>query len=57
MTIAEKLIKEGMEKGMEKGKLEEKRAMAKKLIAKGIDLLVITEITELAEEEIKKLMI
>lgn len=56
MTIAEELLKEGMEKGMEKGKLEEKREITKKLIAKGLDISTIIQITELSEEEVKRLL-
>lgn len=60
MTIAEELLKEGMEKGIEKGiekgKLDEKRDIAKKLMAKGLDMNTIIQITELDEEEVKKLL-
>lgn len=64
MTIAEKLVKEGMEKGikkgmekgMEKGKLQEKKEVARKLIAKGLDINSIAEITGLTETEIKEII-
>ena len=64
MTIAEKLITEGMEKGiakglergleegMEKGKLE----VAENLLRLGMEVDMIIKATGLAEEEIRKLM-
>ena len=59
MTIAEALIqkgkieglKEGEEKGIEKGKIED----AKKMLAEGFDVALITKITGLTVEEIEKL--
>ncbi|WHE07047.1 Rpn family recombination-promoting nuclease/putative transposase [Thermoanaerobacterium thermosaccharolyticum] len=56
----EKGIKEGIEKGIEegikKGAKEEKIAIAKKLLKNGMSIDKIAEITELSEDEIKKLM-
>ena len=52
MTLAEKLIMEGMEKGVEKGKLE----VAKNLLELGIEMEKIVKATGLPEDEIKKLM-
>lgn len=52
MTIAEKLITEGMEKGMEKRNLE----VAGNLLALGIETDKIVKATGLTEDEIKKLM-
>ncbi|TCW36726.1 putative transposase/invertase (TIGR01784 family) [Thermohydrogenium kirishiense] len=56
----EKGIKEGIEKGIEegikKGAKEEKIAIAKKLLKNGMPIDKIAEITELSEDEIKKLM-
>lgn len=41
--------------GVKKGVKKEKKEIAKKMLAKGMDIKVIMEITELTEEEIKKL--
>ena len=46
---------EGMEKGMEKGKAEGRADTAKKMKIKGLDLNLISDITGLSIEEIKKL--
>ena len=46
---------EGMEKGMEKGKAEGRADTAKKMKIKGLDLNLISDITGLSIEEIKRL--
>ena len=52
MTIAESLIEKGIEKG------ERKKAIdtAKRMLAQGFDVAIISKITDLTEEEIKKLL-
>ena len=59
MTIAEQLIKEGMEKGIEKGiekgRLEEKKNVAKKLLSVGLTIEQIVEATDLSIQEIMEL--
>ena len=45
----------GIEQGIEHGKAEEKLSIAKKLKQTGMDIKQISEITGLAEEEIKKI--
>lgn len=55
MTIAEQLIKEGMEKGIEKGRLEEKKNVARKLLSVGLTIEQIVEATDLSIEEIMEL--
>ena len=47
--------KRGMEKGMQKGKKEEKIAIAKKLLEQGVDRKIIIEATSLSEEELDKI--
>ncbi|AKH78308.1 hypothetical protein LEP1GSC034_4893 [Leptospira interrogans str. 2003000735] len=49
MTTAERLISEGMQRGIEKGKLED----ASKMLSKGIDLKTVLEITGLSEKTLK----
>lgn len=55
----EKGIKKGIEKGIEKGKKEglneAKNKMAKKMLDEGIDIELISKITELPKKEIEKL--
>ena len=46
---------EGMEKGMEKGKAKERADTAQKMKIKGLDLNLISDITGLSIEEIKRL--
>lgn len=69
MTIAEELLKEGMEKGilqgmekgilqgiekgMERGMIQERKKLVKNLFAQGLDISVIAKATELSEEEVK----
>lgn len=59
MTIAEQLIKEGMEKGMEKGiekgRLEEKKNVARKLLFAGLEIGQIVDATDLTMEEVMEL--
>lgn len=49
MTTAERLISEGMQRGIEKGKLED----ASKMLSKDIDLKTVLEITGLSEKTLK----
>ncbi len=56
MTILQEREQKGMEKGIELGKLDEKREIARKLMAKGLDMNTIIQVTELDEEEVKKLV-
>ncbi|WP_442496206.1 Rpn family recombination-promoting nuclease/putative transposase [Leptospira interrogans serovar Icterohaemorrhagiae] len=49
MTTAERLISEGMQRGIEKGKLED----ASKMLSKRIDLKTVLEITGLSEKTLK----
>ena len=46
---------EGLKEGIEKGKLAEQISMAKTMKSKNIDINLISEITGLSIEEIKKL--
>lgn len=55
MTIAEQLIKEGMEKGIQKGREEGKREIARKLLYVGLSTEQIVEATDLTMEEVMKL--
>ncbi|MBO8159183.1 Rpn family recombination-promoting nuclease/putative transposase [Thermosyntropha sp.] len=55
MTIAEKLIKEGMEKGIQKGELKAKEETAREAIKAGADLSFTAKITGLSMERIKEL--
>ncbi|WP_339052435.1 Rpn family recombination-promoting nuclease/putative transposase [Candidatus Lariskella endosymbiont of Epinotia ramella] len=52
----EKGIAEGLEKGKVEGKLKEKKALAMRLLAKNTDIQFISEVTELSEAEILKLV-
>ncbi|MCL0106647.1 hypothetical protein M1N78_02955, partial [Peptococcaceae bacterium] len=51
-AVFQKGVQEGIQEGIQKGKLE----VAKKLIARGMEVKEVAEIAELPEEEIKKLM-
>ena len=51
-TIAEKWIQEGIEKGIEKGKIED----AKKMLQLGLNIEQIIEITGLSRDKIENLM-
>ena len=59
MTIAEQLIKEGMEKGMEKGLekgiIEGQRKTAKNLLKLGLTIEQVSEAAELSVEEVAEL--
>lgn len=55
MTIAEQLIKEGMEKGMEKGIKEGERKTARNLIRLGYLAEQVVEATDLTMEEVMEL--
>ncbi len=46
---------EGLERGLEKGRREEREAIALKMILKGQEALEISEATGLSEDEIKAL--
>ena len=46
---------EGRIEGLEEGKIQEKRAIAKEMLNKGLDISLISEITGLTKEEIEKL--
>ncbi len=48
-------LQKGLKKGERKGREKERFAIAKNLLAKGIELQVIVEATGLSEEDIKKL--
>ena len=48
-------IKEGIKEGIEKGKLAEQISMAKAMKSKNMDINLISEITGLTIDEIKKL--
>ncbi len=56
MTLAEKLIMEGMEKGREEGMEKGKLEVAKNLLELGIEIDKIAKATGLPEEEIRKFM-
>ena len=56
--LREKAIRDeaaAMKKAKREGKEEKNKENAKKMLIKGIDIKIISEITELTEEEIKKL--
>ena len=46
---------EGMEKGIAKGRAEEKLSVARKMLAAGLDVKSIADMTGLAEQEIRGL--
>jgi len=48
-------IQEGMQEGSLKGKLEEKRLIAKNLLATGLDIEIIAKVTDLKHAEIESL--
>lgn len=60
MTLAEylkpEIFKRGIEKGIAKGRQEEKIEMAKAMLLKGIDIETVTEVSELSKTEIQKLL-
>lgn len=51
-----KAEKRGMKIGIEQGIEQERRSIAEKLLAKGIDVSEVAEMTELPESEILKLL-
>ena len=55
MTVAEQLINEGIEKGMEKGILEGKKKTARNLFNLGFTVEQVVKATELPVEEVLKL--
>ena len=46
---------EGMKKGLQEGKISEKKDIAKKMLEIGMDIEQIMKITDLSKEEIEKL--
>ncbi|EKS00913.1 hypothetical protein LEP1GSC125_0434 [Leptospira mayottensis 200901122] len=54
VTTAERLISEGIQQGVEKGKIEEKLEVAGKMLKKGIDLKTVLEITGFSEKNLKE---
>lgn len=57
MTLAEKWIQEGIEKGRKEGIQEGIKKVAKNAIVKGIELEAIMDLTGLTLEEIRKEML
>ncbi len=55
MTIAEQLIKEGMEKGIEKGMEKGMEKVAKQMFSDGEDINKIIKYTGLSREDIERL--
>ncbi len=55
MTTAERLRKEGEQRGIEKGEKRQTLYFAKKLLADGHDITYVARLTELPVEEVKKL--
>ena len=55
MTIADKLIEKGIEKGKLEGIQQGKMETAKKLLKKTLDKKTISEVTELSIEQINKI--
>lgn len=55
MTIAQQLEQKGIEKGMEKGRINEALKIARNLLQRGISHDVILEVTGLSERELKQL--
>jgi predicted transposase/invertase (TIGR01784 family) len=49
-------IAEGIEQGLEKGKLEEKFAIAKGMLAEGLSIEIIAKLTSLTHDEIQSLI-
>ena len=48
-------MKKGREEGMKKGREEEKLAIAKSMLSKGLDVALIGELTGLSSRELEKL--
>ena len=55
MSLAEKLKNEGMEKGIEKGKKEEKINTAIEMKKEGLEIKLISKITKLTTKELEKI--
>ena len=51
----EDAINEGIKKGLEQGKMQEKLSTAKQMLSKNMDISLIMELTNLSEDEILKL--
>ena len=56
-TAADYLIDQGLEKGLEKGQRQEKVNIAKRMLAKGIDVQTVCETTELSEAEVRSIQL
>ena len=56
-TAADYLIDQGLEKGLEKGQRQEKVNIAKRMLAKGIDVQTVCETTELSEAEVHSIQL
>ena len=48
-------MKKGLQEGLHKGKISEKKDIAKKMLEIGMDIEQIMKITDLSKEEIEKL--
>ncbi|KIP22646.1 hypothetical protein JV16_00326 [Anoxybacillus ayderensis] len=55
ISYEKKALEKGLKEGVERGLQQEKRQIAKKMLAKGYDVQTIHELTELSLEEIEKL--
>ncbi len=47
---------EGMEKGIEKGREEGRREVARRMLARGMDVALVSEVTGLSPEDIQRLL-
>ena len=54
-TITEKARMEGIQQGMQQGRMEQKQAVILNMLKKKLDTSLIAEVTGLSEKEIKKL--
>ena len=54
-SITDYLIDQGLEKGLEKGQRQAQVNIAKRLLAKGIDVQTVCETTELSEAEVRSI--
>lgn len=55
MTIAQQLEQIGIDKGLQLGKIEGKREIARKLLQSGMPLEKIKEVTDLSDAELEKI--
>jgi predicted transposase/invertase (TIGR01784 family) len=55
MAINQNVIETALMDGIEQGKLEEKRAIAKGMLAEGLKVEIITKLTGLIRDEIEHL--